>query len=87
MDGFVHAPDRYTLCLGTFADDAPYAHRYDWVKVYYKTTARRREDWLRTRDYFFRYDNGVTNVHPKSALGRLLFGRLLPSSRAFWHGP
>ncbi|HSD90923.1 MAG TPA: hypothetical protein VLB44_25540, partial [Kofleriaceae bacterium] len=29
--------------------------------------------------YFFRYDRGVTNVHPKSFIGRLLFGKLLDS--------
>ena len=51
------------------------------MKVYYQSTRTRREDYLRTPDYFFRYDRGVTNVHPKSLLGRLLFGKLLDSSQ------
>lgn len=80
MDGFIFGPDRYVLNLGTFVADAPYTNRYDWMKVYYESTLHRREDYLRTRDYFFRYDNGVTNVHPKTALGRLLFGKLIHSS-------
>jgi hypothetical protein len=36
---------------------------------------------LRTPHYYFRYDNGVTNVHPRTALGRLLFGRFLHSAQ------
>jgi FAD/FMN-containing dehydrogenase len=80
MDGFIHAPDKYVLSLGRFVDRAPYTNRYDWLKVYYQSTATRREDYLRTPDYFFRYDNGVTNVHPKSFLGRLLFGKFLHSA-------
>jgi FAD/FMN-containing dehydrogenase len=34
MDGIIHAPDRYVLCLGEYVDRAPYTRRYDWVKVY-----------------------------------------------------
>src|SRR5262249_19220753 len=34
----------------------------------------------RTEDYLFRYDRGVTNVHPRSFLGRLLLGRFLGST-------
>lgn len=80
MDGIIHAADRYVLSVGTFVDEAPYTNRYDWMKVYFQSTAVRTEDYLRTRDYFFRYDRGVTNVHPKSAIGRLLFGKVLDSS-------
>ena len=81
MDGIIHSPTKYVLSLGRFVDQAPYTNRYDWVKVYYQSTAKRREDYLRTADYFFRYDQGVTNVHPKTAIGRLLFGKLLSSDR------
>jgi FAD/FMN-containing dehydrogenase len=81
MDGIIHAKDKFVLSLGTFVDEAPYTSRYDWVKIYWKSTAERREDYLRTPDYFFRYDRGVTNVHPKSFVGRLLFGRMMSSGR------
>jgi len=84
MDGIIHAPDKYVLCLGTFVDDAPYTHSYDWLRVYWQSTRTRREDYLRTPDYFFRYDRGVTNVHPRSFIGRLLFGKLMTSSRLLW---
>jgi FAD/FMN-containing dehydrogenase len=80
VDGMVHAPDDLVLSVGRFAASAPYISRYDWTKVYFESTRQRREDFLTTEGYFFRYDRGVTNVHPKTWLGRLLFGRFLGSS-------
>jgi FAD/FMN-containing dehydrogenase len=81
LDGFIHGPQHYVLNIGRYVDSAPYTHRYDWVRVYCDSTRRRAEDYLTAAQYFFRYDRGVTNTHPKSLLGRLLFGRLLDSSR------
>ncbi|MDY0004364.1 MAG: FAD-binding oxidoreductase [Polyangia bacterium] len=80
MDGIIHSPGHLSLCVGDFVDEAPYTNRYDWMKIYYQSTATRTEDYLRTPHYFYRYDKGVTNVHPKSLLGRFLFGRFLGSS-------
>jgi FAD/FMN-containing dehydrogenase len=80
MDGMIHSPEEYVLSTARFVDQAPYTNRYDWTKVYYLSTRERTEDYLRTPDYFFRYDRGVTNVYPKSALGRLFFGPFLGSS-------
>lgn len=80
MDGIIHSPTEWVLSLGRFVDEAPYTNRYDWTKVYYESTATRREDFLETPHYFFRYDRGVTNVHPKSTVGRLLLGRLAHSA-------
>lgn len=80
MDGIIHSPELFILSLGQFTDQAPYTNRYDWMKIYYQSTVSRKEDYLKTPDYFFRYDKGVTNVHPKSLIGRLLFGRLSNSN-------
>jgi FAD/FMN-containing dehydrogenase len=84
MDGIIHSPSLYVLSVGDFVSRAPYANRYDWMKVYYKSTATRKEDYLRTADYFFRYDKGVTSVTPKSFLGRLLFGKFVSSTQVLW---
>ena len=81
MDGIIHAPDHLVLSLGRFVDSAPYTSRYDWMKVYYKSTATRTEDYLATPDYFFRYDRGVTNVRPSSWIGRLVFGKWMSSTQ------
>lgn len=80
MDGIIHSNTQLSLCVGEFVDSAPYTHRYDWLRVYYQSTATRKEDYFETPHYFFRYDQGVTNVHPKSFLGRLLLGKFLGSS-------
>lgn len=80
MDGIIHSPSEYVLSVGRFVDEAPYANRYDWMKIYYLSTRERAEDYLRTADYFFRYDRGVTNVRPRSLLGRLFLGKFLGSA-------
>jgi FAD/FMN-containing dehydrogenase len=79
MDGIIHSPEEYVLSVGNFVDETPYLHSYDWMRIYYISTSNRKEDYLKTADYFFRYNKGVTNVHPKSFMGRLLFGRLINS--------
>jgi FAD/FMN-containing dehydrogenase len=56
IDGIVHAPDHLVLCLGTFVDEAPYLSSYRWLDIFYKSTAKRDEDYLTTVDYCFRYD-------------------------------
>jgi hypothetical protein len=80
IDGFIHGPSEYVLNVGNFVDDAPYMSSYDWMKIYYLSTKERKEDYLRIADYLFRYDKGITNVHPKSLVGRLLLGRFVGSS-------
>lgn len=81
MDGIIHSNSELSLCVGDFVDSAPYTNRYDWLKIYYQSTKTRSEDYFETPHYFYRYDHGVTNVHPKSFLGRLLLGKFLGSSQ------
>jgi FAD binding domain len=56
IDGIIHGPDRYVLCLGKFVDSAPYTSDYRWLNIFYKSTRERSEDYLTTADYCFRYD-------------------------------
>lgn len=81
MDGIIHSPEEYVLSAGNFVDNVPYTHSYDWTRIYFLSTAQRQEDYLKTPDYFFRYNKGVTNVHPKSFICRLLFGWFINSNR------
>jgi FAD/FMN-containing dehydrogenase len=84
IDGILHEPTCNALAIGTFCDVAPYRHAYDWMRVYYRSTRERDEDYLATYDYLFRYDRGVTSVTPSSWLGRLLVGKLATSARVMW---
>lgn len=80
MDGIIHSPTELVLSVADFVDEAPYTHSYNWMRIYYLSTKKRKEDYLKIPDYFFRYDNGVTNVNPSSFLGRLFFGKFINSS-------
>ena len=81
MDGIIHSPTKYVLSVANFVDKAPYTHNYDWMRIYYKSTETRKQDYLKTPDYFFRYNKGVTNVTPKSFFGRLIFGKFIDSTQ------
>lgn len=81
MDGIIHSPELYVLCVGRFVDEAPYTHRYDWMRVYSSSTATLDEDYLRTSDYFFRYDTGISRFGHRSWLGRLLLGKFAGSTQ------
>lgn len=82
MDGIIHSSNKYILSMGNFVDEAPYNNRYDWMKIYYISTGKRKEDYIKTINYFFRYEKGVTNVSPKSFLGRLFFGKFLDTTKS-----
>ncbi len=81
MDGIIHSPSLYVLSMGNFIDEAPYTNRYDWMKIYYLSTNKRKEDYMKTSHYFFRYEKGVTNVSPRSFIGRLIFGKFLDTTK------
>ena len=55
MDGVIHSPRDFVLCLGRFAAEAPYTHTY-LRDIYYQSTRSRETDYLTTYDYLFRYE-------------------------------
>jgi FAD/FMN-containing dehydrogenase len=84
IDGIVHAPDHLTLCLGDFVAEAPYLSSYRWLKVFYRSTRERAQDFLTAEDYFFRYDTechwltrtvpGLEHPAVRFAVGKLVLG-------------
>lgn len=80
IDGIIHSPTEYVLCVGNFVDDAPYSHNYNWMRVFFLSTKKRKEDYLKTFDYFFRYDKGTTTTFTKSFITRFLFGKFFSST-------
>ncbi|MBU0756667.1 MAG: FAD-binding oxidoreductase [Nanoarchaeota archaeon] len=79
MDGIIHSKDQLVLCLGNFIDKVPYISRYGINGPYYKSTKNKKEDYLRTYDYFFRYDSDCHWIARKygleNPLVRSLFGK------------
>ncbi len=79
LDGTAFAPDELYLTLGRFADTAPYASDYTFDRIYYRSIRERGQDFLRTRDYLWRWDTDwfwcSKNVGAQNPLLRRLFGR------------
>jgi FAD binding domain len=85
VDAIIHSPTKFVICLGQMVDDAPYVSNYEWLNIYYKSTATRTEDYLSTQDYFFRYDaecHWLTRTTPvlENKLVRLLVGKIFLGS-------
>ncbi|HTW08292.1 MAG TPA: FAD-binding oxidoreductase [Acidimicrobiales bacterium] len=56
VDGTVFSPVESYLTLGAWARSAPYTSDYTKKGIYYRSVQSRREDWLRARDYLWRWD-------------------------------
>lgn len=91
MDGIIHGPAHFTLCFGDFIDEAPYISDYAAnaraglkPNIYYKNTASRTGDYMKTHDYFFRYDTEChwisRNYGLENPILRFLAGRWFLSS-------
>jgi FAD/FMN-containing dehydrogenase len=56
IDGTVFSPDECYLTIGSWADTAPAASDYTRLGIYYRSIQERAEDWLKVRDYLWRWD-------------------------------
>ena len=56
VDGTWFSPDEVYVTLGTMVDDAPTLSDYTGNHIYYRSIQAKREDWLTTRDYIWRWD-------------------------------
>jgi len=79
LDGTAFTPDELYLTLGRFADTAPYAGDYTYLHIYYRSIRERAADFLRTRDYLWRWDTDwfwcSKNVGAQQPLVRRILGR------------
>ncbi len=56
VDGVVFGPGEHYLSIGRFVDEAPYLSDYTYLNIYYRSIVERREDFLTTLDYIWRWD-------------------------------
>jgi FAD/FMN-containing dehydrogenase len=56
VDGTWFAADECYLTLASYSETAPRASSYTGQEIYYRSIQARREDWLTTHDYFWRWD-------------------------------
>jgi FAD/FMN-containing dehydrogenase len=88
IDGTVFSPQRMFLTLGRFAPVAPYTSDYTYERIYYRSIAERREDYLTVRDFIWRWDTDwfwcSKNVGAQNPLlRRLAYGRKRLGSRSY----
>jgi FAD/FMN-containing dehydrogenase len=88
VDGTVFSPQQMYLTLGRFADTAPYTSDYTYENIYYRSIAEKREDYLTTHDYIWRWDTDwfwcSKNVLAQNFfLRRILYGKNRLGSRTY----
>jgi FAD/FMN-containing dehydrogenase len=88
IDGTAFSPQNLFLTLGTFADAAPYTSDYTYERIYYRSIAERREDFLTVHDYLWRWDTDwfwcSKNLLAQNPLvRRLVYGRKRLGSRTY----
>src|SRR5213075_1670456 len=88
VDGTVFSPREMYLTLGRFADTAPYTSDYTYEKIYYRSIAEKREDYLSIHDYLWRWDTDwfwcSKNVFAQNwFFRRFVFGRQRLGSRHY----
>jgi FAD/FMN-containing dehydrogenase len=88
IDGTVFSPQQLFLTLGTFADTAPYTSDYTYERIYYRSIAERREDFLTVRDFLWRWDTdwfwcSKNLLAQNPLLRRLVYGRSRLGSRTY----
>lgn len=85
MDAIVHSPSQAILCIGTMVNKADRVSSYTYLDIFYKSTLEKKQDYLSTDEYLFRYDtecHWLSRTIPgmENKLMRLLFGKFLLSS-------
>jgi FAD/FMN-containing dehydrogenase len=87
IDATVFSPERLYLTLGRFAAQAPRVSDYGYEHIYYRSIAEKREDWLATRDFLWRWDTDwfwcSKNLGAQNPLIRRLFGRRRLGSKTY----
>jgi len=88
VDGTIFSPQQMYITLGRFTDSAPYTSDYTYEHIYYRSISEKREDYLTTHDYLWRWDTDwfwcSKNVLAQNAFFRkFIFGKERLGSRTY----
>tara|TARA_B100000686_G_C16806854_1_gene991880 strand:- start:37468 stop:38820 length:1353 start_codon:yes stop_codon:yes gene_type:complete len=79
VDGAVFDTNCHYITVGKFVDEAPYTSDYTFLDIYFKSIKNRREDYLSTHDYLWRWDTDwfwcSKNLFVQNLIMRCLLGR------------
>jgi FAD/FMN-containing dehydrogenase len=87
VDGVVFGPREHYITLGRFVEEAPATSDYTFEHIYYRSIREKREDWLTTHDYLWRWDTDwfwcSKNLFAQNPVVRRLYGRKRLGSRTY----
>jgi FAD/FMN-containing dehydrogenase len=87
VDGVVFEPALQVANVASFVDEAPWLGDYGYEHIYYRSLPEKPIDYLRTRDYLWRWDTDwfwcSKNFHAQHPLVRRLLGRERLNSRTY----
>jgi FAD/FMN-containing dehydrogenase len=87
VDATVFSPDKMFITLARFVDRAPYTSDYTYEHIYYRSIAKKRDDYLSIHDYIWRWDTDwfwcSKNVFAQHPLIRRIYGRQRLGSRTY----
>jgi FAD/FMN-containing dehydrogenase len=79
LDGVAFGERELVLTRGRFVAAAPYTSDYTYERIYYRSLREREEDYLRVRDYLWRWDTDwfwcSSHVFAQHPVLRRLYGR------------
>lgn len=88
IEGVIFDQNTFVLSTAEFVDQVPYVSDYTYLKIYYKSLLHETTDYLTTTDYIWRWDTDwfwCSKVFlMQNPLMRLLFGKWLLKSTAYW---
>ncbi len=88
MDGMVIDSKKLYLLLARFTEKAPYLSNYKYMNIYFRSIAKRSEDFLTVRDFIWRWDTDwfwcSKGFGLQNPLLRLIVGKFLLNSKAYW---
>ena len=56
LDGTIFGAGEMYVTQGVFLDDAPRVSDYTYMDIYYRSIQNKRQDWLTSQDYIWRWD-------------------------------
>lgn len=78
IEGLIISKNEMYLSLCSFTDNPPFVSDYTYLNIFYKS-ADKKEDYLKTKDYIFRYDTDwfwtTKSMGLENPILRRLFGR------------
>jgi FAD/FMN-containing dehydrogenase len=87
IDGVIFGPQQLVLNVAQFVDEAPWLSDYGFEQIYYRSLLDKDIDYLRAKDYLWRWDTDwfwcSKNLGAQHPLVRQLLGRKRLNSRTY----